>query len=88
MKTAASTSQATLSTSKVGAEHRKSMGRLGGSQFFKTAHPVLDSERKKGSQTAPLNLFERLKYGVLESEAKIYTGCELIVAGGGIAKNG
>ncbi len=35
-----------------------------------------------------LNLFERLKYGLLETATKIYTGCELIVAGGGITKNG
>ena len=49
---------------------------------------MLHSKRKKGSQMAPLNLLERLKCGLLEAEAKIYTGCELIVAGGGIAKNG
>gem|GEM_PF-3496347 len=64
------------------------MGRLAVSRFFKRRHPVLHSKRKKGSQMAPLNLFERLKCGLLETEAKIYTGCELIVAGGGIAKNG
>ena len=64
------------------------MGRLGVSWFFKTAHPTPHSERKKGSQLAPLNLVERLQFVHLESESKIYTGCELIVAGGGIAENG